>query len=108
MIAAIGRAFVLCAKAQSMTQSTRLIRIASESTLQVYRARAARVLAALKEHYWVGDHFSTNYPGLFKDELWYDDQVWANYFGLSSASQSSSIYTMLSTDPGGTCKGKGE
>ncbi len=96
----------------------------------VYRTRAATIESVLRNKYWNSDHWSTNYPGLFKDEsaamqlrlmpchtvaaqmlkiayaeshcpvytVWYDDQVWSNYFNLSSPEQAAIIFHKLSTD----------
>ena len=66
----------------------------SASRAKLYRARAATVESALREHYWNQDHWWTNYPGLAnnKDEMWYDDQVWSLYFKLSDQAQTAILY----------------
>jgi hypothetical protein len=46
------------------------------SAAKVYRARAATVESVLREKYWNGDHWWTNYPGLFKDESASPDLVY--------------------------------
>ena len=76
----------------------------------IYVARADRIEKVLKEQYWIeaGEqqaHWATNFPGLFEDELWFDDQVWSNYFGLSTPSQAAVIFDYLAEDAGGNCSG---
>ena len=65
---------------------------------KLYLARAGRIESVLRERYWNQDHWWTNYPGLFKDEMWYDDQVWSLYFKLSSNAQADLLFHRLATD----------
>lgn len=55
----------------------------------LYRFRATRIMATLRDEYWIGStsggdgYFVTNKLDLFKNEgVWYDDQVLAGRFTL--------------------------
>ena len=75
----------------------------------MYRSRAAKILAALQADYWTGatanggdGYFITNKLELFENEgVWFDDQVWALYFNLTTPSQASSLFAKLSSTSGG-------
>ena len=39
------------------------------TTAALYRRRAGRIEAVLREKYWNADHWWTNFPGMFTDEM---------------------------------------